>query len=184
MPPIANDKHAESTSCRARRKPRRRRWGTNLKKMSLERPAGRVGMGADWGTRGAWPEGRERTGKVRGSAGTGRVATRSRIRTYRRITSHNSRVDHYRHISQLRTSMRCPAPRKVLHVGDSSKCVALDGVGGRSRTRLRGRTSSVGECHSVRRTGSERGAAGRATGDARASAGCPATDGSQAHSHE
>src|ERR1700682_2497437 len=38
------------------------------------------------------------------------VATRSRMHTYQGITDHKSPTDHYRHISQLLTSMRRPAP--------------------------------------------------------------------------
>src|ERR1700694_3045994 len=37
-------------------------------------------------------------------------ATRSRMHTYQGITDHKSPTDHYRHISQLLTSMRRPAP--------------------------------------------------------------------------
>ncbi|BBY41076.1 hypothetical protein MMAN_52100 [Mycobacterium mantenii] len=55
--------------------------------------------------------------------------------TYQRITSHICLGDNYRHMSSLRTGV---LSRKVLHVGVSAKCVALDGVGGRDRIRPRG----------------------------------------------
>ena len=113
-----------------------------------------------------------------------RVATRSRMDTYQLITGHICPPDHYRHIGQLRDVNAVSSPRKVLHVGVSAKCVAIDGVGGRYRIRPRGGARTSCKRHTVRGTRGERGSSRRAPGHARAPAGRAAADRAPAHPHE
>jgi hypothetical protein len=76
-------------------------------------------------------------------------------------------------------------PRKgVTFVGDSSKSIAIGGVDGRYRSNPCDRPRLIGECHALRRAGSQRGSSGCAARNARAAARRGTTDWAPAHSHE
>jgi len=81
-----------------------------------------------------------------GSSGmrTDWVATRSRMGTYQGITDHSSPKHHYRHISQLMTSMRRRAPGKVCDVAACSNRIDTGGAGCRYRTQRCDRRRTTG----------------------------------------
>ena len=76
-------------------------------------------------------------------------------------------------------------PRKgVTFVGDSSKGIAIGGVGGHNRIHRCGRSRAISERHALQRARSERGSSDCAAGNARAAAGRGTTDWAQARSYE
>ncbi len=123
------------------------------------------------------------SGCATGSGRNKRVATRSRMHTFSRLTGHKSPADHYRHMSQLPPSMRRRLPgnrERCDIVGDSAIHVGICGVDGRCRTHGCNRPRATGECHSLCGTRSEYRPPGQFGTHARAAAGRPATDRAQA----
>ena len=95
--------------------------------------------------------------------------------TYSQLTSPINNIRHYRHIGQLRTSMRRIALGKVGYVGDSSNRFDSGGGGDRYRPRRAGWLRATGRRAAVLSAGSERPTACRDAEHPLTRAGC-ATD--------